>query len=30
LAAAFLARDLNVGDRHWAAPPVDDVGPIAL
>ena len=30
LAAAFDARDLSVGDRHWAPPPVEDVGPIAL
>ncbi|MBG7604849.1 MAG: hypothetical protein IZT58_09450 [Actinobacteria bacterium] len=30
LAAAFVARDLSVGDRQWAAPPLEDVGPIAL
>jgi hypothetical protein len=30
LAAAFVARDLNVGDRRWAVPPVEAVGPIAL
>ncbi len=30
LAAAFVARDLSVGDRQWAAPPAEDVGPIAL
>jgi hypothetical protein len=30
LQQAFLARDLGVDDRQWAAPPVESVGPIAL
>jgi hypothetical protein len=30
LAEAFAARNLKVGNRQWAAPPVEGVGPIAL
>jgi hypothetical protein len=30
LAEAFAARDLHVGNRQWASPPIEGAGPIAL